>query len=377
MQAQQIATVINAYSALGTHRTGSPGDDATSAWLVDQLSALGFAAQATPFASVRAEFDAAHIVAEGERIAGTPLHDGGFTTAAGLAAPLLPLDQCVRGALALVLPGQRVDPHTHPVLRGPGGAAGMVLVSGDPLGQVLLRNAEHMANPLAMPVLQVASADAALLVQAATQGNTVTLVAAGTRRPASASNVVAQRPGHGAPLFMLTPKSGWFHCAAERGSGVAIVLALAEHAAQQAQPLRPLTLLFTSGHELGYAGLRALLQHEPALNDPQAEWMHVGASLGARHPSATHLYANHPLWRERLAAALARHDLHDITLHAPTATPLGEGSVIAARPFVSTMSTHRYFHSPNDLPELAVDAARALHFGLAWRELFDAVAQPA
>ncbi len=60
-------------------------------------------------------------------------------------------------------------------------------------------------------------------------------------------------------------------------------------------------------------------------------------------------------------------------LHAPQATPLGEGSVIAGRRFVSTMGMHRYFHSPNDLPTLAVDTERALRFGLAWRELFDAV----
>ena len=40
-------------------------------------------------------------------------------------------------------------------------------------------------------------------------------------------------------------------------------------------------------------------------------------------------------------------------LHAPQATPLGEGSVIAGRRFVSTMGMHRYFHSPNDLPMLA------------------------
>ncbi len=230
MQAQQLATLIEAYSALGTHRTGSPGDDATSAWLIARLSPGPRSARhAVCIHSRRRQCSAR--TAQGVRIAGTPLHDGGFTTAAGVTAPLLPIDQCVPSALALVMPGQRVDPHTHPLLRGPGRAAGMVLVSGDPLGQVLLRNAEHMADALVVPVLQVASADAAPLVNAAAQGSAVTLVAAGARRPACASNVVAQRPGHGAPLLLLTPKSGWFHCAAERGSGVAIGLALAEHAA--------------------------------------------------------------------------------------------------------------------------------------------------
>lgn len=88
--------------------------------------------------------------------------------------------------------------------------------------------------------------------------------------------------------------------------------------------------------------------------------MHIGASLGARYPTATHLFSSHPPWRDRLAAALARQGIDDIKVHPPQAQALGEGSVIAERRFVSTMGTHRYFHSPLDLPAIAVDAGRAL-----------------
>lgn len=373
MHQEQLATLIAQYSAIGTHRTGSSGDEATSGWLIDQLGRLGLAAWAAPFEFLRAEGVDACVIAEGQRIDGTPLPDGGFTAAQGITAALRPIDQCGPGELALVMPGQSIDPHNHPLLRGSSAAAGLVLISGDPAGQVLLRNAERMADPLPVPVLQVALADAAPLVSAAERGAAITLLAEGARRLATAANVIAQRPGAGPPLVLLTPKSGWFHCAAERGSGVAIVLALAEHAIRQTQPTRPLILLFTSGHELGYAGLRAVLPLLPELNHPGTQWMHIGASLGARYPSATHLFASHPAWRDRLAAALARHGIDDIKIHAPAARPLGEGSVIADRPFVSTMGTHRYFHSTNDLPEVAVDAARALRFGLAWRELLDAV----
>ena len=119
---------------------------------------------------------------DGERIAGTPLHDGGFTSVQGITAPILPIERCVPGALALLTSSQGVDPHRHPVLRGPQRASGMVLVSGDPQGQVLLRNAECMADALEAPVLQVANADATPLINAAAHGAKVTLIAEGTRR---------------------------------------------------------------------------------------------------------------------------------------------------------------------------------------------------
>jgi hypothetical protein len=370
---------IEHYASLGHHRTGSPCDQATSDWLVATLNELGLQARSLPFHCLQARVEAACVLVAQLRIEGNCLHDAGFTPAAGITAPVRPLAQCRAGELALVMPNDTFHPRQHPLMRAPEGAAGIVWVSGDPQGQVLLRNAEYMAEPHPVPVLQVPLAQAQALVSAAALGAPATLIVQGRREPLPATNVVAEIAGEGPPLVLLTPKSGWFHCAAERGSGVAIVLALAAWAAQQhgqhnpSAPRRPLKLLFTSGHELGYAGLHALLQQLPALQAPGAEWLHVGASLGARYPTATHLFASHAAWREQLSAALARQGLTDIHVHPPNAQPLGEGSVIREHPFVSTMGTHRYFHSPLDTPALAFDMARCRQFYRAWQALFAAV----
>ncbi len=53
-----------------------------------------------------------------------------------------------------------------------------------------------------------------------------------------------------APIVITTPISGWFECAGERGTGVALAIALA----QLLSKTGPVELVLASGHELGYLG---------------------------------------------------------------------------------------------------------------------------
>src|SRR6185312_9725361 len=85
--------------------------------------------------------------------------------------------------------------------------------------------------PWPVPVVGVAGREGQALKAAAQAGADARLRIAGRMQPGRADNVVARLAGPGKPLVLSTPKSGWFHCAGERGSGIAIWLGLARHLA--------------------------------------------------------------------------------------------------------------------------------------------------
>lgn len=77
------------------------------------------------------------------------------------------------------------------------------------------------------------------------------------------------------PVIVTTPLSGWFTCAAERGTGIAVALKLAADLART----RPVFFLGSSGHELGGVGIRAWLAE--AFDLKPAAVIHIGASVAA------------------------------------------------------------------------------------------------
>ncbi|MBL8382899.1 MAG: hypothetical protein JNM90_07500 [Burkholderiales bacterium] len=365
---QAMARLIAQFAALGTHRTGSDGDEATSRWLAAWLGERGIAATIEPLAFPEVRWRVAAVEVDGARIAGTPLYDGGATPPEGIVAPL-----CAGGGdgIAVVADGAALDAMlaASPAAR----PRAAIAVSGDPDGHVVLRNAERIAAPHARPVLQVAARDAAPLRAAAAAGRTARLVVDRAVAPGTASNVVADLPVAGADglVVLMTPKSGWFTCAAERGGGIAIALALAARGAAMRARRRSLRVLFTTGHELAHWGLRHHLEADPRLRDEAALWVHLGASIGARATDATRLFSREHAWRAWFPDALARHGADAVTLMDADRRPGGESREVFDRPFVSMAGHHRYFHSPQDVPEIAVDAARVARFGAAFAELME------
>src|SRR5690606_33931129 len=169
------------------------------------------------------------------------------------------------------------------------GIVGVVVPSGDPEGEVLLRNAEHIKTPFNVPVLQVSAKDARKLTSSLILGSIeATLEVDGERLQSNATNVVATVHGSDetlAPVVVMTPKSGWFTCAAERGGGIAIWLALTE-AVQAASPRRTVHFVASSGHELHHQGLFHYLAARHGIIKGATAWLHLGASIGARYPNA-------------------------------------------------------------------------------------------
>jgi hypothetical protein len=195
------------------------------------------------------------------------------------------------GAIALLVP--RYQPGSSFVVPGFGsavldaqarGAAAVVVVTEGPTGDIIALNAHVKRFAWRVPVVQVAGREANRLRALAAERRTVTVATLGKVRPrARATNVIATRAAlPGAPsgtVVLTTPKSGWFACAGERGSGIAIFLALADHLARTSR--RALIIAATTGHELQGLGGEALLASHVPPPDQVAAWIHIGANVAS------------------------------------------------------------------------------------------------
>ncbi|HEY6915752.1 MAG TPA: M28 family peptidase, partial [Paludibacter sp.] len=98
----------------------------------------------------------------------------------------------------------------------------------------------------------------------------------GTFRDVQGRNVYGTI-GHGDKYIVVsTPISGWFTCGGERGSGIAIWLALARWAADQQLGY---TFVFTgnSGHEHAFRGAHEFLERNAPPVEKTKLWIHFGA----------------------------------------------------------------------------------------------------
>jgi hypothetical protein len=84
-------------------------------------------------------------------------------------------------------------------------------------------------------------------------------------------------------VIVGTPVSSMVPSASERGGGVAILLALAKHYSAEPRSQRSENLVFlaTSGHEVGFLGLPALIQQKAGWFNSADAYVHLGASIGA------------------------------------------------------------------------------------------------
>lgn len=282
---------VCAYDLLGEHRAASRGDVLTTRWLSRRLIEAGLSVSLQTFASPLFRPGRRRLDFEGGVLEVFPAWPVGPTPGAGLRAAMAPGDAPdLAGKIAVVvLPYNRAAGWTAP---GTGdrvmeairrGAGAVVAVTEGPTGDIIALNAEPGRFVWPVPVVLAPGREADRLSRAAQAGGAATLVSGGRRSPAAtAANVVGRRPGQGGAIVVSTPKSGWFNCAGERGSGIAVFLALAEWMARNTAA--DLTFVATSGHELGYAGGAQFLKIAPPPAAVKA-WLHLGANVAVQEVS--------------------------------------------------------------------------------------------
>ena len=326
-QESRIARVIEEYDLQGWHRSGTEVDAASARWLADRVAGRGLepTLESVPFD--RFDPGPGYVQTGGRRVAGVPLFDGGLTGPEGVSGSLGALGS--GSAIGVTEIG--AEPMTrYRDARRAGEHDAIVAVPPTGPG-VALMNAVHFSEPFGPPVLQVGSEARPHLAEQARLGSSARVVVSASRQPAETFNVTATIPGRDpglAPVVVMTPRSGWWHCAGERGGGIACWLEVMRAMAGSG-PARDVLFVSTTGHEIGLLGIEAYLKRRPAVLTGARLWVHFGANIGAT-PRVGPLYAaTGDRLREEAREALGAAGAGSAE---PSAAMVGaESSLIAAR----------------------------------------------
>jgi Peptidase family M28 len=372
--------VVREYDAQGWHRTGTETDHRSALWLAEHVRARGAKPVLEPFELHRLDPGECYVDVHGERIPGLPLFDGPLTDAHGVVGLLRPVG--TDGTIGLV----DIPPHDGPASTGACARArrqarheAIVAVTRGSHPGLALVNAPSFIAPFGPPVLQVGSEAGARLADAAAEGVAVRVVLEARRTEATATNVAATIVGADPflpPIAVMTPRSGWWHGAAERGGGLACWLEVLRVVAER-MPRRSVHFIATSGHELGHLGLQAYLARRPALPPKALVWLHLGANVGAAGETGERLTVSAPAYEAAALDALRRHGVAPGEVAPIGAIPPGEAHDIMAAggDFVSLLGSNSHFHLPSDRWPDAVHIPRLARIAAALAGLVEELAR--
>lgn len=367
--ADRIAADIEAWDAIGEHRTGTAGDRQTADWLADNIRAPGVTPRRDDFPLSRWVLRRCEVEVGGTTIEGVPLFDGGRTGPEGLVGRLRPVangrptgDGSPVIGLGALGPGAGVAANrAFAAARREATPAALVAVArmNADLPGLALQNADHFRAPFGPPALQVATRHEARLQAAAEGGEKIRLTADVAFESALGCNVYARIDGRRsalAPFVVVTPKSSWWVSTAERGGGIAVWLALLRHFAAN-RPDRDVIFIATSGHELGHLGLEHYLATNPA---PGAHaWLHLGANFAAAG-SGVRIQASDGDSLETIRAALADAGCEPAGANPVGVRPGGEARNVhdLGERYLSILGSNPWFHHPDDRWPETVDLDR-------------------
>jgi len=159
------------------------------------------------------------------------------------------------------------------------GPRAVVLVTTGPTGRIIALNTREHAVA-AVPLALMAPADLPGVLEAIHKDNQGTLTITGTSGMRPTWNIIATRKRGVKWLVISTPRTGWFTCVGERGTGTAVFLELCAWAARSYPDLSILALN-TGGHEIDFSGSHRALHLAPP-PERTAMWAHIGASVAVR-----------------------------------------------------------------------------------------------
>ncbi len=368
----RLFAVVERYAAMGFHRTGSTIDEATAYWMADELRARGLRVEVEPVAFDR-WISTSSLTLDGAEI----FH---------LAVPYEWTGSLDTDRVAVIdfdaRHGGFMDVLVEPVAQARAeGAEAVVVATRHPQGSLVAVNRDPTTS-LGFPVVLVAGRDLTRLatgsprlqmIASTTPGTTFNVVATNASASAADADGVggAAGAGNGASagigatkadeLLLTTPLTGWFTCAGERATGIAVLLELVARLRDL-----PLRIVATGGHELDFLAAKRWV--EANRHHVPAAIFHVGASVAVVEPNSadgSNAGNARPLATTRLALTnLGSDAASDITtamgpaglnLTCDADTFIGEGATFSAidAPLLSTTGAGLDFHTPEDLPHRA------------------------
>jgi hypothetical protein len=376
----RIQADLEKHASLGIKRSASPGDLATAEWIVQRLRTAGYKVSSHDFPAPFLVERSVRLQVEGLSLnlyAQTP---AATTGAKGVTGRLgLIRNQAdaanTKGKIALLL----LNSARHAALgRGnagiggtiqaaaTAGALGVVIVTTGPSGEAVLLNApEERVMPV--PVAIMAPKDSKPFQEAAAAGAEATFTLDGDATRRNSTNVIGRLERGRRWLVISTPRSGWFDCVGERGTGTAVFLELARWAIDRF-PDHSIHLVNAGAHEYYFAGSHKVMDLAPP--PPSTDlWTHVGATVAARDadesgPTLRLLDTADPqrslMATTNMNAAVAEgfRGIRELERAQPVRTDAGELSVFTDRGYsrcFAVLGLHRWLHTIKDTLE-CVDA---------------------
>jgi hypothetical protein len=366
---RRICSVIRAYEEQGFHRTGTTVDQVSGDWLANEVQGIGLEPTREGFSFGRVDPVAAFLVAKDRRIEGLPFFDGTSTGPEGIAGTLGNLNGDATIGLTEIPPNAAESGALGDARRQNRHRAIVVVTRGARPG-FCPSNAESFLRPFGPPVLQVASDEAAFLTDCAQQASNVLLTVHVERVQARAFNVVAVVSGTdkgAAPLVVMTPRSGWWWCASERGGGLVCWLEIMR-AMLEAKPFRDVVFVASSGHEIGHRGIDNFIERHPGIISRAKAWIHLGANIGAAQGPGNCLQTSDDELQSMMTEVMTKIGLQ-IDQRVPHGNmPGGEARNIhrGGGRYVSIIGNNALFHNTSDRGPEAVDLTIIERFATAF-----------
>lgn len=298
-QADDAALLARLERDLATHAgfglkfSGGPGDHATADWTAERLRAAGYRVDLGEFDAPRFVPRRTEIRLGAAAIEVVPQAPVLVTAPPGVTARLAIVGDDgvvadVRGRIAVIVAPEARHAALFPT-RGigatvraaaEGGASGIVLVTTGPTREAIALNCPPEAPFVPVPLAILAPRHADPVVAAAREGREATLLVDGDASMQPCKNVIGRIERGPRWIAMSTPRSGWYHCVGERGTGQATFLEIADWLARDFRE-HSIFLMNTGGHEYFFAGSHHAIDEAPAPESTVA-WAHIGATLAAR-----------------------------------------------------------------------------------------------
>jgi len=338
---------VKAYCDFGWHRTGTMVEENTLVWLGDLITQLGGQVEhhSYEFPYYEATVETA-IEASGIHLEALYYSHIGEGTASSYLVERLGFDE-QHGEAAIA---QAISKFTKKAKQLDADA--LVLATGNDHSSLVAVN-QAPTDPGEFPIFLAAGRDFQMLRNEQPQ-----ITFSASVKDKGSRNLIAcfgdfstGKP----PLMITTPVSGWFSCAGERGTGLAIALSVASRVGEN----HPAMLLCPTGHELGYFGAERFAEN---FDLPLKAILHIGSCVAIKEDPSALLTARSNATSGIFQNVAEITDKAGVQLERP-AEPLnryfwyGEAECWASSgiPMVSIAGASHTFHTIDDLPEQATD----------------------
>ena len=364
------------YAKFGDHRTATQGENQTTEWMAERLKACGLEVSLQSFPVDTFFVHELRLTVDSRPVECFPLWLPYWTGPRPVIAPLAPLEadgDMLRDRIALIKPSfsfgalpysyEGNDAAIHAAAQA--GALSALVISNGPSGEIHAYNAPAGTERWPLPVALVPRREEADLLAAAERGAEVSLLLDGKDEwQIEARNVVGTLERGSDLVVVSTPKSGWFTCAGERGPGVALFLALARWASQRDSET---SYMFDANtdHEAGGTGIRHFMEDFAPPPDRVLAWIHLGANIATWSWDETTTGLARRSRPEEYRVVCDNEGLVPLLNTALAGLPgleprvgrgLGEMRLVIQtgyRGFGVNGGPYRYFHTPDDKPDVA------------------------